>query len=91
MNRGIAIEAMGHGPVDDGLLLLVQQRDQPPPIADVSVYSYRIGVEVVRDGLLLIWRRNGNADRPYEPPIGSRHLSSKRRAVNEFDDGLAAE
>ena len=56
--RGVGIEAAGHGLVNDGLLLFVQHLNQPTPIADEPADLRRVGVKVVSDGLLLIKRND---------------------------------
>jgi len=54
----IGVEAAGHGPVDDGLLLLVQYLDQPPPIADEAADLPVKVTEKTNDQFLLVerWR-----------------------------------
>ena len=54
---GVGVEAAGHGPVDDGLLLLVQHLNQPPSIANEPADPGGVGVKVIGDGLLLFTRR----------------------------------
>ena len=55
----VRVEAAGDGAVDDGLLLLVQQRDQLLLGADVAPDPPVRVVEEADDGCLLVERRDG--------------------------------
>ena len=60
--RDIRVEAAGHGPVDDDLLLLVQELDQPPLGADESVDATIESFDEADDSLLLFVRRHRESD-----------------------------
>lgn len=50
------IEAAGHSPVNDGLLLLAQYLDQPSSIADETVALYIKRSQIGNNGILLVSR-----------------------------------
>ena len=59
----VRVEAAGHGAVDDGLSLLVQQRHQPPLGADVASDATVGVVEEADDGGLFDEGRKGESVR----------------------------
>ena len=59
LRRGVRVEPARDGPLDDGLLLLGQQRDEPLLGLDEPVHLGALVVEVPRDLLLLLdWREH---------------------------------
>ena len=73
----VGVEATGDGPVDDGLLLLLQQRNELPLGADVPPDAPVYVVQVPHDGGLF-WEggREGRSDSTpnsqYSAPDGCR-------------------
>ena len=57
---GVGVETAGDGPVDDGLLLLVQHLDQSPPIMDEAGDLAVHRVEVAYYAILFFARRQKN-------------------------------
>ena len=53
LETNVGVEAAGDGPVDDGLLLLLQQRNELPLGADVAPDAPVHVVQVADDGGLL--------------------------------------
>ena len=62
---GVGVKAAGDDPVDYGLLLLLQQRDEPPLGGDVPPQPPIHVVQIPDDGALLRERRNRKAKTPY--------------------------
>ena len=54
----LGIKAPGHGLVDDVLLLLLEQFDEPPLVADEFVGLCCKRINISKNLLLFFWRRN---------------------------------
>ena len=83
---GAHVDLTRNGLVDNGLLLLLQQRDQLLLGADVAPDAPVGVVEEAHDGGLFWQRRESDGHSTHELPISARHLRPECRAVDCIND-----